>query len=147
MDLRLNIAAAIDATERRLTLEQLRAEPPAADGVKIALDLPNHVDVEDLADDLTRVHAVVLNFPKWTDGRAYTQARLLRARLRFAGEVRAVGDVVADMLPLLQRCGFDAVWLRDGQRVEVAQHVLGFFSSFYQGDVHETRPVFGREAV
>lgn len=146
MDLRLNTAAAIDAAERRLTLEQLRAEPPT-DGVKIALDLPNHVDVEDLADDLSRVHAVVLNFPKWTDGRAYTQARLLRARLRFAGEVRAVGDVVADMLPLLQRCGFDAVWLRDGQRVEVAQHVLGFFSSFYQGDVHETRPVFGREAV
>jgi hypothetical protein len=61
--------------------------------------------------------AVVLHFPKWTDGRAYSQAVLLRARLRFAGEIRATGEVLADMLPLLRRCGFDAVQLRADQQL------------------------------
>ncbi len=52
--------------------------------------------------------SVALQFPKWIDGRAYSQARMLRRRLRFEGEVRATGEVLVDMLPLLQRTGFDA---------------------------------------
>jgi uncharacterized protein (DUF934 family) len=109
--------------------------------------LPNTVDVELLCDELPRWSLVVLQFPKWTDGRAYSQARLLRARLRFSGEVRATGEVLVDMLPLLHRSGFDAVLMRADQSVDAAQRALGFFVGHYQGDVHEARPAFSRAAV
>jgi uncharacterized protein (DUF934 family) len=50
----------------------------------------------------------VLNFPKFSDGRAYSQARLLRGRLGYAGELRATGGVLQDQLPFMLRCGFDS---------------------------------------
>jgi uncharacterized protein (DUF934 family) len=123
----------------------LRADWPAE--LPVGLKLQNDADVEDIAADLPRFALVALQFPKWIDGRAYSQAHLLRARYRFAGEVRATGDVVADMLPLLQRSGFDAVVLRADQSVDAAKRALGFFPSYYQGDVVNTRPLFGRAAA
>jgi uncharacterized protein (DUF934 family) len=110
----------------------------------LGLSVPNTLDVELLLDDLPRFALIALQFPKWTDGRAYSQARLLRARLRFAGEVRATGEVLADMLPLLHRSGVDAVALRADQNLESAQRALQFFAGHYQGDVHEARPWFSR---
>ena len=109
--------------------------------------VPNTVDVELLHDDLPRWLLIALQFPKWTDGRAYSQARLLRARLRFAGEVRASGEVLVDMLPLLHRSGFDAALMRADQSLDSAQRALRFFAGHYQGDVHEARPAFGRAAA
>jgi uncharacterized protein (DUF934 family) len=109
--------------------------------------LPNTADVESLHAELPRWALLVLQFPKWTDGRAYSQARLLRTRLRFAGEIRATGQVLVDMLPLLHRSGFDAVQLRDDQSLESAERALRFFVSHYQGDVHESRPLFARRAA
>jgi uncharacterized protein (DUF934 family) len=103
--------------------------------------------VELLHDDLPRFALIALQFPKWTDGRAYSQARLLRARLRFQGEVRATGEVLVDMLPLLHRSGFDAVLMRADQSLDSAQRALRFFAGHYQGDVHEPRPVFARPAA
>jgi uncharacterized protein (DUF934 family) len=105
-----------------LTLEQwhaVRAHWPT--GLQIGVVMANDHDIEALQPDLPRLALVVLQFPKWTDGRAYTQARLLRTRLRFTGEVRASGEVLVDMLPLLQRTGFDAVQLRVDQSLESAQ--------------------------
>ena len=97
-----------------------------------ALALDNNADVLARADEVRRHAVLVLQFPRWTDGRAYSQAVLLRGRLRYAGEIRAVGDVLADMLPLLRRCGFDAVQLRPDQKLETAERALGFFSTHYQ---------------
>ncbi len=109
------------------------------------LVLANDASVASIAADLGRVASVALVFPKWTDGRAYSQARLLRARHRFAGEIRATGDVIADMMPMLVRCGFDAVQLRAGQSQAVAERALAFFpQGHYQGDVHERLPRFAR---
>ena len=96
------------------------------------LTLANTEDVLTRAQDIRGHAAVALQFPKWTDGRAYSQAVLLRSRLGFAGEIHATGDVMADMLPLLRRCGFDAVQLRADQRLESAQQALGFFAAHYQ---------------
>lgn len=129
-----------------LTLEQwhaVRDTWPA--GVAVGVTVPNTFDIETLADDLPRLALVVLHFPKWVDGRAYTQARLLRMRLRFAGQVRATGDVLVDMLPLLQRTGFDAVLMRPDQKLEAAQRALGFFAGHYQGDVAQPKPAFARD--
>lgn len=116
---------------------------PPADAVV----LDNSDDVLARAAELQQASTVVLQFPKWTDGRAYSQAVLLRGRLRYAGEIRATGDVLVDMLPLLRRCGFDAVQLRADQKPETALRTLGFIPAHYQGDAAGARPLFGRQAA
>jgi uncharacterized protein (DUF934 family) len=113
----------------------------------LGLALANDADVEELADELPRFELVALNFPKWTDGRAYSQARLLRSRYRFKGEVRATGEVLVDMMPLLKRTGFDAVVLRADQNLEAAQRALQFFSGHYQGDALDNHPIFNRSVA
>ena len=129
-----------------LTLEQwhaVRDTWPA--GTRTGLVIANTVDVETIVADLPRLALVVLQFPKWVDGRAYTQARLLRVRYRFAGEIRATGEVLVDMLPLMKRTGFDAAQLRRDQSREAAARALEFFDDgHYQGDATEPRPVFAR---
>jgi uncharacterized protein (DUF934 family) len=97
-----------------------------------ALAVDNTADVLAQADTLQGQPAVLLNFPKWTDGRAYSQAVLLRGRLKFTGDIVATGDVMVDMLPLLQRCGFSTVQLRADQNIESARRALGFFARHYQ---------------
>jgi len=113
-------------------------------GVAVGVTLGNDQDVNDVVADLPRLGLIALQFPKWVDGRAYSQARLLRSRHRYAGEIRALGAVLVDMLPLLQRTGFDAVVLRADQSLEAAERALTFFAGHYQGDVQEHRPVFAR---
>lgn len=128
-----------------LTLAQwhgVRHNWPA--GMPVGVIFPNDADIEQLADDLPRLSLVALQFPKWVDGRAYTQARLLRTRFRFGGEVRATGEVLVDMLPLMQRTGFSQAQLRADQKRAAAERALGFFPSHYQGDVVEHRPLFAR---
>jgi len=137
------------APNRLLTLAQweaVRAAWPA--DVPVGVLLPNTVDVEDLAADLPRLALVALEFPKWVDGRAYSQAHVLRARLGYRGEIRATGEVLVDMMPLLQRCGFDAVVLQEGERQASAERALGFFpAGHYQGDVLQPQPHFARKAA
>ncbi len=117
--------------------------------LEVGLLLDNTVDVQRCELPLHRFASIALRFPKWTDGRAYTQARLLRHRLRWQGELRAVGDVVVDMALQLWRTGFDVAQLRAGQDPQVARRALAFFEQlppapFYQGDAREPRPLFLR---
>jgi len=126
-----------------LPLEQWLADPAGRQAVAVS----NDFDIEALEAHLPALRAIALHFPKWVDGRAYSQARLLRVRYRFEGEIRATGDVLVDMLPLLQRTGFDAVQLREGQSEEAARRALAFFAGHYQADVVERRPLFAREVA
>jgi uncharacterized protein (DUF934 family) len=121
---------------------------PVAPGA--ALRLANDAQdglLDALAPRLADVRVIALDFPKWVDGRAYSLARLLRRRYRYAGELRATGHVLVDMLPLLARCGFDAVVLQPGQSLAAARRALGFFEGHYQGDVVEPRPLYRRVAA
>ena len=112
------------------------------------LAIAHDADLEAVAPQLAGRSVVALDFEKWTDGRAYSIAHVLRSRYGFGGEIRATGEVLADMLPLLARCGFDAVVLRGDQSVDTAKRALGFFpDGHYQGDVLEPRPHFAREAT
>jgi uncharacterized protein (DUF934 family) len=142
------LAVPAEEANRLLSIAQwqdVRASWPA--GLPVGLVIPNDVDIETIVDDAARFSVIALHFPKWVDGRAYSQARLLRSRYRFAGEIRATGEVLADMLPLLQRTGFDAVVLRADQSQAVAERALGFFpDGHYQGDTVERRPHFARGA-
>ena len=119
-----------------------RAQWPA--GMPVGVVLGNDSDVEDIAADLPQLALVALHFPKWMDGRAYSQAHLLRSRYRFAGEVRATGEVLVDMLSLLQRSGFTSVQMRSDQSLEAAQRALAFFPGFYQGGVNDPLPLFAK---
>ena len=128
-----------------LSVEQwhaFRAQWPA--GMPVGVALANDFEIAEIAPDLPRLALVVLRFPKWVDGRAYSQAHTLRARHRFEGEVRAAGDVLVDMVPLLARTGFDAVLLRADQSLDAAHRALGFFPGHYQGDVADPLPLFAK---
>jgi uncharacterized protein (DUF934 family) len=113
----------------------------------VGVVFPNDGDLAQLLPDLQRLALIALPFPKWTDGRAYSLARTLRVRHRYAGELRAIGDVIPDMAAQLQRTGFDAALLRAGESIEVATRMLNFIGEFYQGDVQERRLRFARGAA
>ncbi len=70
-------------------------------------------DVAGIADDVARFGLIALEFPSFTDGRAYSSARLLRERYGFTGELRAVGNVLRDQFAFMQRCGFDTFEVRE----------------------------------
>jgi uncharacterized protein (DUF934 family) len=119
-----------------------RAQWPA--GMPVGVTLANDAEVKEIAADLPRLALVVLHFPKWVDGRAYSQAHTLRSRYRFTGEVRATGEVLVDMVPLLARTGFDAAVLRADQSLDAAHRALTFFPGHYQGDVADPLPLFAK---
>lgn len=121
------------------------AAPSPAPGV---LQIANDADVLALAAEgaLQGVTCIELNFPKFTDGRAYSQAVLLRRRLGFTGELRATGDVLIDQLLLMQRSGFTSAVLAAGVNAEAAPRQFVVFDEFYQGDAQQPRPHFAREA-
>ena len=112
------------------------------------LQIANDADVLALAAEgaLQGVACIELNFPKFTDGRAYSQAVLLRRRLGFTGELRATGDVLIDQLLLMQRSGFTSAVLAAGVNAEAAPRQFVVFDEFYQGDAQQPRPHFAREA-
>jgi uncharacterized protein (DUF934 family) len=73
----------------------------------LALQLDAGEAIDDIAVDLPRLALIALSFPKFADGRAFSTARLLREKHGFAGELRAVGNVLSDQIPYMRRCGFD----------------------------------------
>jgi uncharacterized protein (DUF934 family) len=89
-------------------------------------------DLSQVADQLAAVSFVEINFPKFGDGRGYSLARLLRTRYGYQGELRAVGHITRDHLSFMERVGFDAYELREGENVEAALSAFGDFSVHYQ---------------
>ncbi len=85
-----------------------------------------------IADDLGRFAVIALEFPKFTDGRAYSYARLLRERYGYEGEVRAVGNVLRDQFLFMHRCGFDAFEVADGEAAAGWQQALSEIGVVYQ---------------
>ncbi|WP_180683896.1 DUF934 domain-containing protein [Tepidicella baoligensis] len=123
---------------------KLLTHSQAAASTEGVLALDNSADV--LALCLDGVRRIDLHFPKFTDGRAFSQAVLLRRRLGFKGTLRATGDVLIDQLVQMQRCGFSEAVLREDQDPVRAEQLLRHFSDFYQGDLLQPRPRFARAA-
>ena len=119
----------IPATDHADTSEDLRVIALANDADPRALPLYG-------------VERIDLSFPKFTDGRAFSQAFLLRRRLGFKGEIRAVGDVLIDQLVQMQRSGFTEAVLRADQDIAHAARLLSQFGAFYQGDAIHPKPAF-----
>jgi uncharacterized protein (DUF934 family) len=108
------------------------------------LELANDVDPRSVS--LEGIRRVDLHFPKFSDGRAFSQAFLLRRRLGFTGEIRATGDVLVDQLQQMTRSGFTAAVLRADQDLAVAERQLTRFGAFYQGDAVNAQPSFLKAA-
>ena len=108
------------------------------------LTLANDADPRTL--DLQGIERIDLHFHKFSDGRAFSQALLLRRRLSFRGEIRATGDVLVDQLQQMQRSGFSQAVLRADQSLEHAERQLARYAAFYQGDV-ATGPRFAAVAA
>ena len=125
-------------TMKLIAATELSSQAPDAK----VLTLANDADPRTVA--LADVARIELNFPKFTDGRAYSQAFLLRRRLGFKGEIRATGDVLVDQLVQMERTGFDSAVLRADQDLAVAQSQFARYKAFYQGDAVTVAPVFAR---
>lgn len=128
------------------TIQLFKADRFTADEagtLTLTLTLANDADPREVS--LNGIHTVVLQFPAFTDGRAFSQAFLLRRRLGFAGDIRAVGDVLIDQLAQMQRSGFTQAVLRADQSMEHGQKLLAQYDAFYQGDAVNTRPHFAND--
>lgn len=113
-------------------------------GDRVGVRLPNTVNPVELAEDLPRLAVIALEFPKFADGRAYSQARLLRERYGYRGEIRAVGDVLRDQVLFMARSGFDAFELRADRSLEDALEAFGELSESYQPAVDQPLPLYRR---
>lgn len=111
------------------------------------LQIANDAELADIAASgaLEGVARVELNFPKFTDGRAFSQAVLLRRRYKFTGDIRATGEVLIDQLVQMARSGFTSAVLREGLNPAAAQQQFERYSAFYQGDALNPRPLFARD--
>lgn len=102
---------------------------------------------EAIAGDLEHFAVIGVNFPKFTDGRGYSSARLLRDRYSYRGEIRAIGDVLQDQLFYMKRCGIDAYALREDKDIAAALASLRDFSETYQAAVDQPQPLFRRRTA
>jgi uncharacterized protein (DUF934 family) len=98
--------------------------------------------VRGLNGDLARLSLIALVFPKLADGRAFTQARILREHMGYRGTLRATGAVLRDQLFYMARCGFDAFELPDGEDEAGAVAALSRFTAAYQPAADNLRPAF-----
>ncbi|MDR2127637.1 MAG: DUF934 domain-containing protein [Burkholderiaceae bacterium] len=121
-----------------------------APGGAQVLQLANNADLQALADAgaFDGIARIELVFPKFTDGRAFSQALWLRRRHGFAGDVRATGDVLVDQLVQMARCGFSSAVLAAGVNPDAATAQFARYSGgYYQGDVLHPQPRFAASAV
>jgi uncharacterized protein (DUF934 family) len=93
---------------------------------------PNNRDVDDLVPHLDRLAVVALVFPTFRDGRAYSQARLLRERFSYRGELRATGQVLRDQFVFMLRAGFDSFEVKKQSDAEAFAQTVKRYSVFYQ---------------
>lgn len=99
---------------------------------------------EDLKDDVAKLPLIAVDFPKFSDGRGYSIAYNLRARLGFTGELRAIGDVLRDQLFYMQRVGFNSFATRPDRNIHDALKGLTDFSDAYQTSWDQKMPLFRR---
>jgi len=107
-------------------------------GVRLASDQSPDV----LGSDLERLALVVLEFPKFRDGRPFSWARLLRTRLRFSGEIRATGDFLYDQIAFMVRVGFDGFDLPPSITAQLFQRALGEMTNVYQPSADGRKTIF-----
>ncbi|MCY1454562.1 hypothetical protein D9M71_716380 [compost metagenome] len=123
-----------------LWLARQASQPGGRDGLWLGPD----DEVEPLQPWLAQLPLIAIDFPSFRDGRGYSQAYLLRTRLGWHGELRAIGDVLRDQLSHMRQCGFDSFAVREDKCAEDALKGLAGMSVLYGRSVIEPRPLFRR---
>lgn len=117
-----------------LSVEEWHSHGPAAAArfERVGIALAPDESVEEIVGALANLELVALTFPKFNDGRAFSQARLLRERYEFTGEIRATGHVIRDLFLFMQRSGFDAVAVADTRELTPWLAARRRFTGYYQ---------------
>lgn len=113
----------------------------------LALWLAPTDEPAEVAALLPQLALVAVDFPTFKDGRGYSIAAILRTRYRYAGDLRAIGDVLIDQLFYLKRVGFSSFALRADQDPQAARAALSAFSDSYAGAVDQPLPHFRRRVA
>jgi uncharacterized protein (DUF934 family) len=111
---------------------------------KFAVWLDSEQSASLIANELSELSLIALNFPQFMDGRAYSTAVILRKHFHYKGELRAIGDVLRDQLFMMKRCGFTTFDLRDSVKLEDARTAFSDFTTSYQATVETPEPLFRR---
>ncbi len=138
-----------EAVEFTVSLRRYQAEREALreHPGTVGLRLSPADELDAIVPELPTLSLVAVEFPKFTDGRGYSLARLLRERHGYRKELRAVGHVLRDQLFYMHRCGFDAFELAPGKSVTDALAAFGELSVRYQAAADDPRPLFRRRAA
>lgn len=117
-----------------LTLERFLKEDEAlaASGAEIGLIWPNNKPIDEIVAYLPRLSLIALNFPTFRDGRAYSQARILRERLGWKRPLRAVGNVLRDQFLIMNRSGFSQIEPAKAADAQAYDEALHSYTVFYQ---------------
>ncbi|PZQ58143.1 MAG: oxidoreductase [Phenylobacterium zucineum] len=121
---------------------QADGERLLSEGRRVGVRLKTDEQVEALAYDLPRLAVVALEFPKHLDGRSYSNARLLRERFKYRGQIRAVGDILREQAPWMVRVGFDAYEPADDSSSNEWQAALKRYRHVYQRAADDRLPAF-----
>lgn len=116
-------------------------------GKEVAVWLDSDEVPNALEADLQELSLVALNFPKFSDGRGFSSASILRRHYDYKGEIRAIGEVLRDQLFYMRRCGFTTFDLAEGVNLEDARKALADFADNYQSTVEQPLPLFRRRAL
>ena len=129
-----------------VTLARWRADREAllAQHAAVGVLVPNTADIEAVHPEIADRPLIALQFPAFSDGRALSQAVVLRKRLGFRGELRALGDVIRDLVFWLGRCGFDSIVPRKDQNLESCRAALTEITVAYQAAADAHTPVWKR---
>lgn len=128
----------------RYWVEQRESLPPRNGLLGVCID--GEDETGEVARYLQHFDLIALDFPGFRDGRCYSHARLLRDRYHFAGELRAVGDVLRDQLFYMQRCGINSFQLRADRDMQDALKAFDDFSISYQTAADGAPPVYALRA-
>ncbi len=129
-----------------LAVWQARKDEILSSGKSVGVWLASSEGPEAIAGDVDHFAVIGIDFPKFTDGRGFSSARLLHDRYAYRGELRAIGDVLQDQLFYMKRCGINAYALREDKDITAALASLSDFSESYQAAVDQPQPLFRRRA-
>ena len=109
---------------------------------RLAICVAGDDDIDAVATEARQFDLIALHFPQFKDGRNYSNARLLRDRFGYEGELRAVGEVLRDQIFFMRRCGIDSFAVPEDRDIEAALAGFGDFSLAYQPATYDDVPVF-----
>ena len=143
-----DLAEALSNTSTKILLPmslwQEQKSALQASGKTLGLWLDSDDDTYELDADALKLPLIALNFPVFMDGRSYSSAAILRERLGFEGELRAIGEILRDQLFYMKKCGINSFEISDSVKLEDALAAFNDFSNNYQSTSEEPLPLFRR---